>query len=71
MELHGFFNGGCLRKLRTVYLLIFFNFDCQVKQNRAMLASNPVRDNLIVTEYFDKGFQIWLPLYFIPELEMP
>jgi hypothetical protein len=34
-----------------------------------MLASNPVRDNLIVTEYFDKGFQIWLPLYFIPELD--
>jgi hypothetical protein len=33
-----------------MYLLIFFNFDYQAKQNRAMLASNPVRDNLIVTE---------------------
>jgi hypothetical protein len=39
-----------LIELETVYFLIFFNFDYQAKQNRAMLASNPVRDILIVTE---------------------
>jgi hypothetical protein len=39
-----------LKELRTVYLLIFFNFDDQVKQNRAMLASNLGRDTLILTE---------------------
>jgi hypothetical protein len=39
-----------LKELRTVYLLIFSNFDSQVKRNRAMLASNPARDILILTE---------------------
>jgi hypothetical protein len=50
MVLHCFLNGGCHKKLRTEYLLIVINFNYQAKRNRAMLASNPIRDILIVTE---------------------
>ena len=50
MALQCFFNGGCLKKNLEQCIADIFNFDCQAKQNRAMLASNPVRDILIVTE---------------------
>jgi hypothetical protein len=70
-KLQGKLNGWCLGKTLKSVLLIVINFiSNQAKRNRAMLASNPARDNLIVMEWnlFDKGFLVWLPLYFIPEL---